>query len=299
MGTPDPGRLAAGVAALALVTAVAPASAPAASVAVVTAAGISVVGTDGARTAVAGPDDWYNVAYSGDGRLFATRSNGQGCDLVDTATGDVVITGEQAISQIDRSQGLCRLSSDPAGGLLFGADNGSAGSTATFRLDLRDNSITRAASGYAASASTDGTIVTVRHRYFRTSGSYEQPWLRTPGGASRPLAPAPPSSLRSGMTFQAVAISRDGRRVAATGVELAHRFRPALVFGPASGRLKTVAWRLLPGRSFAGVSWLSGDTVVAGVLSSTSARSYTLHTLRLATHRRSQLVSGVTAFATR
>ena len=260
-----------------------------------TSEGISVIGPDGSRAAIAGPDEWYDIAY-GDGRLFATRSTGDGCDLVDTATGDVVMTGADAIARIDRSQGFCELGSAPGGGLLFGADNGSLASTATYHLDLDTYQITLVAPGYGASAAINGSIVALVHRYFARGGSYEQPWLLTAQGTRRSLARAP--SPRSGPQFGSVAISRNGGRVAATSTNGVKRPRGALVFGSARGRLTSVAWRLQPGRVFAGVSWSGGDTVVAGVLTSYRAETFSLYSVRLANRKRSLITSGVKAFAT-
>jgi hypothetical protein len=276
-------------------------SAAATPVAVLSDAGIVAISSaGGAATSVAGPDAWQGLAYSGDGTLLATRSDEaeNGCDLVNPVSGVVLATPDDVLSVADRSQGLCEISTDPAGGILFEADNGTAGSTASYRLGLGDLAVTPALSGYAASAASDGTVVAVQHRYWTAGGSYEQPWLMTASGRARALATAP-KRLGAGLEFTATVISRDGRTVAATAIQGARRYHGVLYAAGAAGRFTTPIWSLSIRKLFVGVQWLpdSDPGLMVGVAASSSASDFALYRTDTRAGHRQRLLDHVRAFA--
>lgn len=268
----------------------------ASQVAVVTASGISVADTPAGEPRTVASGEWVDVAYAADGRLLATRTaSEEGCELVDLAGNTVVAAASGVLPQIDRSQGLCEVASAPAGGILFGADNLTASSSSTYHLDLAQGTATLVLYGYGASQASTGATVAIQHRYFRHGGSYEQPWLLPgPGKRPRPLSAAPKSG--SGQSYSCVAISRDGRAVAATRSRGTRRPRDELVSGSSAAGLTKVQWRLSPQRRLGQVEFLpDGSGLLVSV--ATSSKSGVLYRTDRSGNHRTRWLGGVRAFA--
>lgn len=264
-------------------------------VAVVTAEGISVAETPAGPAQMVAPGAWVDVAYTTDGRLLATRALGDdGCELVDPTDNALLATSSRVLPQIDRSQGLCEIASAPTGGVLFEADNLTAGSSSTFHLDLAQGTASLLLYGYSASQAATGATVTIQHRYFRNGGSYEQPWLLPGAGQrARPLTRAP--KPRSSQAYHAVAISRDGRDVAAARSAGKRGARDELLVGSTSGALGKVRWRLPARQRLGQMEFLPDGTGLLVIVAASSSR--VLYQTDLAGAARTRWVSGVQAFA--
>ena len=276
---------------------IAPAAGRASPVAMLVSGEIMRVDSGGGTASLlAGSGDWVSLAYSGPDRLLAARQAEQSCDVVDPSSGQTVAVGVDIVAQTDRYQGACQLTSDPAGGLYLEADNGTLGSATTFRLDIAASSVPWSFYGYGASAAADGSLVTIQHRYFAKGGSYEQPWIRTPAGASRALVRV--RSARRGLQYQSIAISRDGRQVAGIRWAGSRRPRTSLVLMSASGRNARVLWRRPSTRPLTTVEWLpDGSGLLVGVSDSRQADSYAIYRVSADGRSRVRLATGVSAFA--
>jgi len=154
------------------------------------------------------------AAYDQDGTVWYSRDPGGAhagrCLLYRAGDASPHWRFDQLAGAVDKGFGLCYIESDPRGGLLFEADNGTGASVSVHHLDPASGTVALVGHGYSPAPYPDGSaILVVRHTYLRSAGSYEALWLAPPSApdAAHRLSPVDE-------TFAAPAFSPDGRLLA-------------------------------------------------------------------------------------
>jgi hypothetical protein len=211
-----------------------------------------------------------SAALTPDGALYVTRPTGQGaasCDLYSGSTDKLVLSWQDVSVPVDRLRGLCRISTDGAGGVLFEADDGTVASIAVWDFNPGTRQVNIVADGFSPTAAEGGTpTATVYHGYYAAGGSYDIPYAGPLGGPQHPLAAVPARAAE--VDWEAPALSWNGRLFAAqfskrqsVSVVLAHLSSPS---DSVTGAITTL-WRL-PADCYVGQLFFGADGVLYGVV---------------------------------
>jgi hypothetical protein len=224
-------------------------------------------GTSHVQLVTSGVD---SAALTSDGALYVTRPTGQeagSCDLYAGSTDKVVLSWQDVSVPVDRLRGLCEISSDGAGGVLFEADDGTIASNVVWDFSPGTQRVSFVADGLSPTAAEGGTpTATMYHGYYAAGGSYDIPYAGPLGGPQRPLVAVPAQAAEE--DWEAPALSWNGRLFAAelfkgqsVSVVLAHLSSPS---DSVTGAITTL-WRL-PADWYVGQLFFGADGVLYGVV---------------------------------
>ena len=245
------------------------------------------------------PRSVADVAFDRAGELYTSEFGPRaGCDLYRAGAAEPTLRFRDVRARVRGEVGLCDVTLDPRGGMLFDVTSSAFPSDRIWHVDPRTRRIKQIAFGYHPTIAPNGrrmVVVAPRAHYptLLLGRPNQQP------SSFKPIVPTPRSNGTVGYALPA--FSPDGTQIAAIRTS-ARRQKPAiddLIVGRPGSRLSSI-FRVADGRRLGQVSWLSdGRTVLVNVFDRRRASIGDVYRVPLRGGKPRRILQDVTAFAVR